>query len=86
LAELKHSLEQATLILYKPVAQMRATLRQAMLSFGFRNILDFGTLDNTRTAIIERGPDLLTASDELSRQGTQLQTEIDGFMRKIGAA
>ena len=30
--------------------------------------------------------DLLTASDELSRQGTQLQTEIDGFMRKIGAA
>lgn len=69
LAELKHSLEQATLILYNPVAQMRATLRQAMLSLGFRNILDFGTLDNTRTAIIERGPDLVMLDLDRDREG-----------------
>ena len=55
----KYAYEQATVVLFNPLGQMRATLRDAMLVLGFRNILDFGDLARTRTAIIERTPDLV---------------------------
>jgi DNA-binding response OmpR family regulator len=58
-AEKKYAFDQATVVLFNPLSQMRATLRDAMLVVGFRNILDYGDLERTRTAIIERAPDLV---------------------------
>ena len=55
----QYDLEQATVVLFNPLGQMRATLRDAMLVLGFRNILDFGDLERARNAIIERSPDLV---------------------------
>ncbi len=55
----KYAFDQVTVLLFNPVAQMRATLRDAMLVQGFRNIIDYGDLERTRAAIIERSPDLI---------------------------
>lgn len=55
----KYALEDAVVVLYNPVAQMRATLREAMHAHGFRDIYDFGDLTRARTAVVERAPDLV---------------------------
>lgn len=55
----KYAFDQVTVLLFNPAAQMRATLRDATLAQGFRNIFDCGGLERTRTAIIERTPDLI---------------------------
>lgn len=55
----KHTLEKATMVLFNPVFKMRSTLRQAMIGLGFRDILDFGDIESTRRAIMERNPDLV---------------------------
>lgn len=54
-----YAFDQVTVVLFNPLGQMRATLRDAMLVQGFRNILDYGDLERTRAAIIERSPDLI---------------------------
>lgn len=58
-ADPKHSLDKATMVLFNPVFKMRTTLRQAMIGLGFRDILDFGDIESTRKAIMDRNPDLV---------------------------
>lgn len=55
----KYALEQATVVLFNPLSQMRATLRDAMLVLGFRHIYDFSDLERARNAIVEQTPDLV---------------------------
>jgi DNA-binding response OmpR family regulator len=57
--EPKHTLEKVTMVLFNPVFKMRTTLRQAMIGMGFRDILDFGDIDSTRKAIMDRNPDIV---------------------------
>lgn len=59
LAEKKYALDRATVVLYNPLSPMRATIRDAMLMLGFRQILDYGDLERARSAVLERGPDLV---------------------------
>ena len=55
----KYAFEEAIVVLFNPVSQMRSTLRDAVLVQGFRNILDYSDLQRTRQAIIESSPDLI---------------------------
>lgn len=64
----KYALDQATVVLFNPLSQMRATLRDAMLVIGFRNILDYGDLERARNAIIERAPDLVLLDLDRERE------------------
>jgi DNA-binding response OmpR family regulator len=76
-ADQKLTLDQATLVLFNPRAQMRSTLRDTLLGLGFRNILDFGDLERTRTSIIKRSPDLVIL--DLDRE----KEEICSLVREI---
>ncbi|MFT5540732.1 MAG: DNA-binding response OmpR family regulator, partial [Alphaproteobacteria bacterium] len=69
MADQKLTLDQATLVLFNPRAQMRATLRHTLLGLGFRNILDFGNLGHTRSSIIERSPDLVILDLDCEKEG-----------------
>lgn len=57
------------MVLFNPAFKMRTTLRQAMIGLGFRDILDFGDLESTRRAIIDRNPDLVLLDLERDRDG-----------------
>ncbi len=73
----KYAFEEATVVLFNPVSQMRSTLRDAMLVQGFRNILDYSDLQRTRQAIIERSPDLIML--DLDRE----KEEVCNLVREI---
>ena len=73
----KYAFEEATVVLFNPVSQMRSTLRDAMLVQGFRNILDYSDLQRTRQAIIESSPDLIML--DLDRE----KEEVCNLVREI---
>lgn len=57
--EKKYAFAQAVVVLFSPHLQMRSILRTAVISLGFKNVFDFGDVDQARLAVIERMPDLV---------------------------
>ncbi len=80
MADSRYTLEQATVVLFNPLSQMRATLRDAMLTLGFRNILDFGDLERARGAMVERCPDLVLLDLDREKQA------VCGLVREVRQA
>lgn len=73
----KYVLENANVVLFNPLSQMRATLRDAMLVLGFRHIFDYSDLERARNAIVEQSPDLVLLDlDRHRRQVCKLVREV----------
>ncbi len=73
----KLPLEKVTVVLFNPAGPMRATLRDALLSVGFRNIHDFASIERTRQAIADHGPDVLFLDLDSDKDGVcRLSREI----------
>lgn len=59
LTDKKYALEKAVVVLYHPVAHTRAMLRSVVMGLGFAQVQDYSELRPARTAITDRGADLV---------------------------
>ncbi|MFT5538676.1 MAG: CheY-like chemotaxis protein [Alphaproteobacteria bacterium] len=73
----KYALGQAAVVLFNPHLYMRTMLRSTLMGLGFKDVFDYGELDRTRDAIIERAPDLVLLDlDEEKEKTCNLIREI----------
>lgn len=66
----KYALEQAAVVLFNPHLYMRTMLRSTLMGLGFKDVYDYGELDRTRDAIIERAPDLVLLDLDEEKENT----------------
>jgi DNA-binding response OmpR family regulator len=55
----EYALDKARVILFNPMQQMRATLREALHNIGFRRIAECGNIEQTQDELLIESPELL---------------------------